>query len=570
MNGRFGIPMARIKKITFVSLILALVLALVACSGGNGGNNGGGGNGNAGGGTGGTSSQGDDGGGSGSETIDPYRMPNPVEFTTFKHLGANAKLPEGDTVEDNQYTRYLKEKANITVKILWYASGDDYEQKSKLAIGSGDIPDVFVVDEQTFHTLAKANQLEDLTEVYEKYAAPLTRELYASTDNKALESATIQGRLMAIPNIAVQADSVSMLFIRQDWLDKLNLDPPKTVADIERIAKAFVDNKMGGDNTIGLSASSSALSVPMKSARHDLKGFFAAYNAFPGNWVKDENGEVVYGSILPQTKEALGKLREMYAAGLLDKEFAIRKEPDQEVIAGRVGMFFGPWWSGGVLRDTYANHPDALFKPYLIYDDIGQVNNLQLPVSQRFVVVKKGFKIPEAAMVYVNTFIRAERKAEPDAAKLDTSITTEFWPIGNPTFDYADAVERKSEILADALAGKINPDDLIPEMRILYDFAKADEAAPKQDLAGWARFYGYTEPAELLKHPMNRIQNEFTITTPTMERKWANLKKLEDETFVAIVMGNKDLDAFDQFVKDWKAQGGDEITAEIREELKQR
>jgi len=124
--------------------------------------------------------------------------------------------------------------------------------------------------------------------------------------------------------------------------------------------------------------------------------------------------------------------------------------------------------------------------------------------------------------------------------------------------------------LADALAGKIKPEELLPEMKILYDFAKADEAAPKQDLAGWARFYGYTEPAELLKQPMNRISNEFTITTPTMERKWANLKKLEDETFVAIVMGNKDLSAFDQFVADWKAQGGDEITAEIIEELKQR
>lgn len=565
--------MARVRKSAFISLIMALVLVTAACTGGGGGSagNGGGGGGetgSAGGGTSGTASQNSEGSAGGE--IDPYRMPQPTEFTTFKHLGASAKLPEGDTVEDNQYTRYLKEKANITVKILWYASGDDYDQKSKLAIGSGDIPDVFVVDEQTFHTLAKADQLEDLTEVYEKYAAPLTRELYASTDNKALESATIQGRLMAIPSIAVQADAVSMLFVRQDWLDALNLDPPKTIEDVERIAKAFVDNKMAGDGTIGLSASSSALSVPMKSARHDLKGFFAAYNAFPGNWVKDASGNIVYGSILPETKEVLAKLRDMYADGLLDKEFAIRKEPDQEVIAGRVGMFFGPWWSGGVLRDTYTNIPDALFKPYLIYDDKGQVNNLQLPVSQRFVVVKKGFKIPEAAMVYVNTFIRAERKAEPDAAKLDTSITTEFWPIGNPTFDYADAVERKSETLADALAGKINPDDLIPEMKILYDFAKADEAAPKQDLAGWARFYGYTEPAELLKQPMNHISNEFTIATPTMERKWANLKKLEDETFVAIVMGNKDLDAFDQFVADWKAQGGDEITAEIREELKQR
>ncbi|MFB9273631.1 extracellular solute-binding protein [Cohnella cellulosilytica] len=560
--------MAKSKSAWLVVLTLVLALAMTACSGGKT---------NDAADTAGASGTSESGGAgapaspSGSaKEIDPYRLDEPAEFTTFKHVGANSKLPAGDTVEDNQYTRYLQEKANITAKVLWYASGSDFDQKSMLAIGSGDIPDIFVVDEQMFRTLAKAGQIEDLTDVFEQYAAPLTREILASTDGRALEAATIQGRLMAIPNISVQADAASMLFVRQDWLDQLGLEGPKTIADVERIAKAFVDNKSGGEGTIGLTGPNNTLTVPMKSGRHDLKGFYAAYNAFPGNWVKDKDGHLAYGSILPETKEALSKLRDLYTAGLLDKEFAIRKDTDETVISGKAGMFFGPWWSGGVLRDTYANDPDARFKVYMIEDAQGRINNLLMPVSQKFVVVKKGFKRPEAAIVYMNTFIRAERKAEPDAAKLDTSISTEFWPIGNPTFDYADAVERKSVVLADALAGKIKPDDLIPEMRVLYDLAKADEAAPKADLAGWGRFYGYTEPAEMLKLPMHSIYNEYTVTTPTMDRKWANLKKLEDETFFSIVMGSKPLEEFDRFVADWKAQGGDEITAEIGEELKQR
>ncbi|MEF2244676.1 extracellular solute-binding protein [Paenibacillus sp. IITD108] len=498
--------------------------------------------------------------------IDPYRLPEPVEFTTFKHVGADAKLPSGDTVEDNQYSRYLKEKSNISVKILWYASGNDFEQKSKLSIGSGDIPDVMIVDEQTFRTLARAGQLEDLTEVFEKYQAPLTKELYASTNNKAIEKATIDGKLLAIPNISVQADSVSMLFVRQDWLDKLQLEGPKTLADVEKIAKAFVDNKMGGDNTIGLTAD--GLDVLQKAGRHNLKGLYATFRAYPGNWIKDAGGNIVYGSIQPETKQALGKIREMYETGLIDKEFALRKDTDQTVISGKAGMFFGPWWSGGVVRDTYANDPNAVFKVYMLEDEKGQINNLQVPVSQKFIVVKKGFKHPEAAVVYANNYIRAERKADPDATKLDTTISTEFWPIGNGTFDYADAVERKSNILADALAGRVDAGTLAPEMKILYDFAKADEAAPRADLAGWGKFWGYTEPAEMLKLPMNSLFNEFTITTKTMDRKWANLKKLEDEMFFAIVMGNKPLDDFDKFVADWKSQGGDEITKEINDEMK--
>lgn len=550
--------MIKHKRRWVVSMLLAVMLAVTACSGSN--------NKEAS-----PSPQPSEQAGQAqqagnTEAVDPYFLPEPVEFTTFKSVGANSKLPEGDTVENNQYTRYLQEKSNITAKILWYASGNDYEQKSKLAIGSGDIPDILLVDEQTFRTLAAANQLEDLTEAYDKYKAPLTEELFASTGGKALEKATIKGKLMAIPNIAVQADSVSMLFVRQDWLDKLGLEGPKTVADVESIAKAFVDNKMGGEGTIGLT--SDTLDVPGKASRHNLKGLYEAYNAYPGNWLKDASGNLVYGSILPETKTALGKIRDMYLAGLIDKEFALRKDKDEPVISGKAGMFFGPWWSGGVLRDTYKNIPDANFKVYMIYDDQGKLNNLKVPVSQRFIVVKKGYKHPEAAVVYANNYIRYERRAEPDALKLDSQVSTEFWPIGNATYDYADAVERKSTELADALAGKIKPEDLRPEMKQLYDFAVADKAAPRADLVGWAKFYGYTEPAEMLKLPMNELFNEFTTSTKTMDRKWANLKKLEEEAFYQIVMGKKSLDAFDQFVSDWKSQGGDEITQEIEAELK--
>jgi len=53
-------------------------------------------------------------------------------------------------------------------------------------------------------------------------------------------------------------------------------------------------------------------------------------------------------------------------------------------------------------------------------------------------------------------------------------------------------------------------------------------------------------------------------STPTMIDKWANLKKMEDETFLKIILGTAPIDTFDQFVADWKAQGGDEITAEVQ------
>jgi putative aldouronate transport system substrate-binding protein len=52
-----------------------------------------------------------------------------------------------------------------------------------------------------------------------------------------------------------------------------------------------------------------------------------------------------------------------------------------------------------------------------------------------------------------------------------------------------------------------------------------------------------------------------------MEKKGANLLKLEEEDFIKIVTGTEPLDYFDTFVSNWKKQGGDEIIDEIEAEL---
>lgn len=54
-------------------------------------------------------------------------------------------------------------------------------------------------------------------------------------------------------------------------------------------------------------------------------------------------------------------------------------------------------------------------------------------------------------------------------------------------------------------------------------------------------------------------------STPTQIVKGEFLEKLERETQAKIIYGELDIDQFDQFVEDWKAGGGDQITAEVNE-----
>ena len=140
----------------------------------------------------------------------------------------------------------------------------------------------------------------------------------------------------------------SLLWVRQDWLDKLNIPAPRTVEDVEAIARAFVERDPDGDNqadTVGLTGSGSSLYANGYAGIHDFTGLFASYNAYPGLWLKGEGGSIVYGTTTVETREVIAKLRAMYAEGLIDKEFALRKDPNQLLASGEAGMFFGAWWS---------------------------------------------------------------------------------------------------------------------------------------------------------------------------------------------------------------------------------
>ena len=51
--------------------------------------------------------------------------------------------------------------------------------------------------------------------------------------------------------------------------------------------------------------------------------------------------------------------------------------------------------------------------------------------------------------------------------------------------------------------------------------------------------------------------------TETMEEVWASLQDKEMQVFTGIITGDLELSAFDDFVNEWKANGGDIITEEV-------
>ena len=76
----------------------------------------------------------------------------------------------------------------------------------------------------------------------------------------------------------------------------------------------------------------------------------------------------------------------------------------------------------------------------------------------------------------------------------------------------------------------------------------------------------------LLVYLINQVYKEactgsrYLCQRPLTKQKGANLAKLEDATFLKIVTNQESPDKFDDFVKEWKKLGGDQITKEVEKD----
>ena len=62
------------------------------------------------------------------------------------------------------------------------------------------------------------------------------------------------------------------------------------------------------------------------STSYSVDSVFEKFGAYPQQWIENADGEIVYGSLTEETKEALGCLRELYRQGILDSDFALRAQ----------------------------------------------------------------------------------------------------------------------------------------------------------------------------------------------------------------------------------------------------
>ena len=490
-------------------------------------------------------------------------LPETASLVLVKGGQENASLmPEGESIEDNRALRYIEETLNVDISFAWVVPSDSYSDKLNLSIASGDIPDVMIVDPIQLQQLIEAGAIEDLTPYIEQYANADILANWEQTGGVALQAATIDGKIMGIPNVQPQADAPIMAWVRQDWLDKLGLEGPETVDDVVAIARAFMEQDPDGNgaaDTFGLTGTLNPVQVP--SNLHGFDAMINASGAFPEIFFRDESGQIVYGSVQPETKEALARLAELYQEGVIDPEFATQEggKANEIVVGGQGGIMMGPWWvPWWPLADSVSNDPNADWQPFLIQDKDGNQTFAMGDYTYSFVVVKKDYPHPEVALKILN--VQNDLSYGLNDAPQFYPNFNEIWTLLFPIpflIEQPYVVERMATEYQQALDGALDPATFSEAMKIEFDQIQKDIAAPRSDSSNWAVRMARLDAALLLAEGYDEVRTDPVASRvfPT-DPTWPALKKLEEETFLQIITGAKSVDDFDAFVQEWNNSGG--------------
>jgi putative aldouronate transport system substrate-binding protein len=529
------------------------------------------------------------------------RYDPPITLTFAGQQSPDEVFPEGDSVEDYVYTRWAEEHLGIIWEAKWISvDGETYNQKLNLATASGDLPDSIWAAQNEMTRLIRAGVTLPLEGLMEDHASGLVKYLFNEhedyTDGAFSAAYRHQDDLYAFPVAADISGVWHTNWIRKDILDELGMDPPETVADLEAALEAY--HEQYPDNPAHLIT---------KGMFMGMETVMQAFGAHPKRWTEDENGELAYGSIQPEAKQALAVLADWYEKGYLDPEFIVKDwgKVQEDWASGNALSVHGNWWYIYTpFPALWENVPDSEIVAYPpLKGPEGQSEYVTSVSFGQATAINANTEYPEALFYELNEQLDSRLRSKTELRELvkeangyefEYPVTENRGPL-NPDVGNGNLFRFDYEVTGPGYFNEPGPghykflpgiqwgqryNETINRYRTIYEYVSEGKLEALGELnPGWLRNYkglhdaeprkwnthihNYIMLADLLESGFMTFDKNVYPPTPTMADRQAYLDKIEEETYAKIIIGDLPVDAFDDFVEDWLASGGADITEEL-------
>ncbi|PYI53439.1 extracellular solute-binding protein [Paenibacillus flagellatus] len=247
----------------------------------------------------------------------------------------NIPAEEG-TMDNNRWTKWVNANGPADVKFVPIPRWESL-QKYNVLFASGSAPDLIMeFDRSYLGQLYNQKQLLPLDNLINQYS----KEYKARLDRyPALKkAATMPDGKMYFLGRPYNMDPNHYLFIRADWLKKLNLQVPTTTDELLAVAKAFTENDPDGNgkkDTQGIALSFISGIV----LNHMFGNGFTLFGTDQYPWMLRDD-KIVHD--WDRLKAAIAFQKTVYDAGYTDKDFVTDKngaKSAQDWMAGKVGIY---------------------------------------------------------------------------------------------------------------------------------------------------------------------------------------------------------------------------------------
>ena len=473
----------------------------------------------------------------------PATAPEPPQGLPVSMLMSDHSqpVPQGDVMEDPTF-RYLAEKTG-TVLSIEFLPHHKYNVQMRNKLFGGHLPDV-VQDWRINPDLYAGGKLLALNDLIDRYGPHLKRAI----PQEAWDAVTINGNIYGIPEAANgNAPSSRVIYVRKDWMDKAGVRKvPETPDEFLDMLRAFRDNDPNGNGRRD--------EIPFSSRAdfnwsENLMGMFGVTPS--GNHLLD--GVVIPDIIHPRMKQALAFFRVMFEEGLIDEDFLIQQRNawEQKIQSDLVGSWNHTtdlaWdWQDRLNRSLPGRGAEVIAIPTPRAPGVEAVG-MEMNAVKKVFNVTANAKHPEAIVGMFDWLVTEEGQ--------------EFVNFGVPGVTWTKAggsirYDRVADTENRAAVWRMMLLNLVGYNKELLTVRLGPEAAGKLDAAyAIARKEGIPNPVAGMPALKSEMRHpDLSRYGPVFVRSAAQ-----------IVLDHQPVDYFDEFVAEWRAQGGEAIVREMTE-----
>lgn len=342
---------------------------------------------------------------------------DPVTITSLLAVGT---MP----AEENMVLQEIRDRTGINLQVT-LVSQADYENRKATLAASRNLPDLIgYLGRSELRDMVNNGIAIPLDDLLESYGQEIL-------ENKGdlMEGNKIDGVTYAVPYGGTEAAVPSMMAVRQDWLDKLNLSVPETVDEFYEVMKAFTQQDPDGDgaqDTLGFGMGPNnlrdgifqAYGIAVKSALEvenivdvaDVQAMLekAGIDSSLVSQITDSavDGKLLVPEILhPQYLEAVEYMHRLYAEGLMEPDFATIPWMQclEKLWNGTYGAFdFSPVGTTNNWASRYTESPAPTFTYTILKTEYSDGGVLASPIDSSGVCVNSQCEHPEAAIEILN------------------------------------------------------------------------------------------------------------------------------------------------------------------------